>query len=34
MARTYAHLAKNSESVGEICRDLQESVAELGRLDA
>jgi len=33
-ARTYAHLAKTSESVGEICRDLQESVAELGRLDA
>lgn len=32
--RTYAHLAKTSESVGEICRDLQESVAELGRLDA
>jgi 1-acyl-sn-glycerol-3-phosphate acyltransferase len=32
--RTYAHLAKTSESVREICRDLQESVAELGRLDA
>jgi 1-acyl-sn-glycerol-3-phosphate acyltransferase len=31
--RTYAHLAKISESVREICRDLQESVAELGRLD-
>ena len=32
-ARTYVHLAKTSESVGEICRDLQDSVAELGRLD-
>ncbi|MHC4331290.1 MAG: lysophospholipid acyltransferase family protein [Planctomycetota bacterium] len=31
--RTYAHLAKISESVREICRDLQESVAELRRLD-
>lgn len=31
--RTYAHLEKTSESVREICCDLQESVAELGRLD-
>ena len=32
--RNYAHLAKTSESVVEICRDVQESVAKLGRLDA
>ncbi len=31
--RNYAHLAKTSESVVEICRGLQESVAELGKLD-
>ena len=32
--QTYSHHAKTSESVVEICRDLQESVAALGRLDA
>ena len=32
--QTYSHHAKTSESVVEICRDLQESVAALVRLDA
>ena len=32
--RTYTHLQKTKESVREICRDLQQSVAELGRLNA
>ena len=32
--RRYTHLERKKESVQEICRDLQESVAELGRLNA
>lgn len=32
--RTYSHLAKTPECVREICQDLQQSVADLGRLEA
>lgn len=32
--KSYEHLAKNSESVEEICRDLQQAVADLGRTEA
>lgn len=31
--RSYGHLEKTSESVQSICQELQESVAELGRLN-